>query len=118
MIKLFFITFFAAELIIALTLIFKIYGLNKSVNAWNKLILSNKDSIKANFSELHSIVADFSQSIIDVKNYIEEKRKEYTLNFIQTLLSYTAIFMLRGKYKKAILTYQLFKEFYEGFTEA
>lgn len=118
MIKLFFITFFTAELIIALTLILKIYGLNKSVNAWNNLILSNKDTIKDGFSELHSTVSDFSQSIIDVKNHIEEKRKEYTLNFIQTLISYFAIFTLKGKYKKAILSYQLLKEFYEGLSEA
>lgn len=118
MIKLFFITFFTAELIIALTLILKIYDLNKAVNALNSSILSNKEAIKDNFSKLHSTMSDFSQCIIDVKNHIDEKRKEYTLNFIQTLLSYFAIFTLKGKYKKAILSYQLIKEFYEGFSEA
>lgn len=118
MVKLFFITFFTAELIIAISLILKIVSINKCVNSWNTLILSHRGNIKESFSNLHMTMSEFSQGVLHVKTLIEEKRKEYTLNLIQTLLSYLAIFSLRGKYKKAILTYQLLKELYEGLSEA
>lgn len=117
MIKLFFITFFIAELIIAISLILKIYNFDKCIRKLNDLILLNKNNIKSNFSDLHILMEEFAKSVIDVKTFIAEKRKEYTLNLIQTTLTYLGIFTLRGKYKKAILTYQLAKEFYEGFSE-
>lgn len=118
MIKLFFITFFIAELVIVLTIISKIYGFNKCVKNWNDLILMNKNNLKNDLSELRSSVVEFSQSIGGVKVYIQKKRNEYTLSLLQTTLTYLGIFTLRGKYKKAILTYQLLKEFYEGLSEA
>lgn len=117
MIKLFFVTFFIAELVIALAIISKVYGFNKCVNNWNNLVLSNKDSLKTDLAELRSSVTEFSQSVDGVKVYIQQKRKEYTLTLLQTTLTYLGIFTLRGKYKKAILTYQLLKELYEGISE-
>lgn len=117
MYKLFFATIFIAELIVALALINKIYKFNKSVNAFNDSICANKDKLRSYFIDLRLISEDFCKEIIRIKSLLSKKRHEYMFSFIKTVIVYCGIFLLRGKYKKAILAYQLATEIYEGFIE-
>lgn len=118
MVKIFFATFFIAELIIALAVISKIYQLDRSVNKWNTLVLSNQNMIRVGLSDLRSFLEDFATDMLSLKQLIAQKRQEYAFKFLKTSVTYFVIFMLRGKYKKAILSFQLVKEIYEGLVEA
>lgn len=118
MIKLFFITFFMAELIIATAIISKICKFNRYVNYWNTLFLKSKTKIRNGFIDLCLLFEDFSNDIYKIKEIIRQKRFDYLVNFLRTSIIYCGIFLLRGKYKKAILTYQVAKEIYEGLNEA
>lgn len=118
MFKIFFTTFFIAELIIAMSLVIKICEYNKCVKNWNNLILKNREQIKNGMTNLRSSLKEFSDNIFKIKKVFKQKQNEYLFNFFKTLVIYLGIFTLRGKYKKAILTYQLVKEIYEGVLEA
>lgn len=118
MIKIFFITFFIAELIIALTLISKIYKLDKCVNSLNNLVLANQEQVRTLFVDFRLLFEYFNKSINKIKAIIVQKREEYILKAMKTALIYGGFFLLKGKYKKTILAYQVIKEFYEGFQEA
>jgi len=63
---------------------------------------------------IKTFVADFN----NLKLIIKQKRQTYLINFVKTFVTYLGIFTLKGKYKKAIITYQLAKEVYEGLQEA
>lgn len=117
MIKLFFITFFAAELIIAFTVIFKIYRLDKCVNELNKTICGDKDKIKSILVEIRSAISEFREKFEQMQELIRRKKEEYLLNTTKTLLIYLSLFFLKGRYKKAVLAYQLISEIYEAFDE-
>lgn len=118
MIKLFFITFFIAELIIVLTVVMKIYHFNKFINALNEMICTNKYKISAIFLDFRSLLEDFSKGILQLKECICQKRTEYSLKILKTSLSYAIFFMLSGKYRKTIIAYQFFKEIYDGVKES
>ncbi len=118
MIKMFFLTFFVAELIIALALIIKIRSADKFVLKLNKQLSYSKGLILPCFSDIRTYILDISSDINDFKLFVLKKRDEYTLNFAKTLLSYSLIFALKGKYKKTFIAYQLAKEIYEGCLES
>ena len=118
MIKIFFVTFFTAELIIAMAVILRIYKLDKAVNNWNNLILANQNKIKAGFMDFRFLLEEFNNSFIQFKEFIRQKRQEYLLKSLKTSIIYGSIFLLKGKYKKSVLAYQVIKEIYEGFLEA
>lgn len=118
MIKFFFVIIFLAELIIALTVILKIWQLDKLVNNFNEIVISKKSKIAYFLCDLRELFVDFSTIISDFKLILRKKRDEYLLNFAKTLLSYSLILSLKGNYKKTFLAYQLAKEIYEGCLEA
>lgn len=115
MIKIFFVTFFTAELIIAISVILKIYQFDKAVNNWNSLILANQNKIKVTFMDFRFLLEEFNNSFNKFKEFIKQKRQEYLFNSLKTSIIYGSIFLLKGKYKKSILAYQVIKEIYEGF---
>ena len=118
MIKIFFATFFIAELIIAIAVILKICQFNKCVNACNNRVLANQQKIKDCFTELRLLMKYFTNNILKVKEIIRLKRQEYLSRIIETSIMYGSILLLKGKYKKTILAYQLIKEIYEGIQDA
>lgn len=118
MIKIFFTTFFMAELIIAASVIIKICQFNRCVNKWNNLILSNKELLRNGLIDFCLLLEDFSTNVVKIKKALQQKSNEYLTNFLKTSVIYCGIFILRGKYKKAALAYQLVKEIYEGISEA
>lgn len=118
MLKIFFATFFIAELIIATAVISKIYKLDKCVNNWNNIILANQDNIRIGLVDIRLWLEEFSQKILELKDFIKRKREEYFIKTLKTSLIYSSFFLLRGKYQKTILAYQVIKEIYEGFIEA
>ena len=118
MIKIFFVTFFIAELIIALTVIIKICQLDRCVNTFNALVLANQSTIRTAFIDFHLLIEDFNNGLAELKNFIVKKREEYLINTLKTSLIYGSIFLLKGKYKKSVFAFQLVKEIYEGILEA
>lgn len=118
MFKIFFITFFISELIITLTVILKLYELNKCVNSCNDLVLFYRDKIRTCFGDIRLIIEDFNKNFTNVKQIIKKKREEYFYRVLKTSLIYLSILLLKGKYKKTVLAYQAIKEIYEGITEA
>lgn len=118
MIKIFFVTFFIAELIIAITVILKIYNLNKEVNRLNDFILTNQNKVKTFFVDTSLLIEDFRITVLEVKSLISRKRQEYLAKIIKTILIYTSFFFLKGKYKRTILAYQIAREIFEGLQEA
>lgn len=118
MIKIFFATFFIAELIIAIAIISKIYQLDKCVNKLNKLVVANKEQVRILFVDFRLLFEYFNKSITRIKEVIAQKRQEYLISALKTSIIYGSLFFLKGKYKKTVLAYQLIREFYEGFKEA
>lgn len=118
MLKIFFITFFIAELIIAIAVIFKIYNFDKYVNKLNDLVAGNQNKIKMGFMDIRLFLDDFSNTVTKFKVLISNKRKEYLAKIIETTIIYASLFFLKGKYKKMILTCQIAKEIFEGIQEA
>jgi len=116
--KIFFVTFFIAELIIALAVIFKIRQLNKAVNKFNKTVTKNKYKIASKIEDFRYLCVDINRKIEETKEYIRQKRDEYLIKASKTILIYLGIFLLKGKYRKTILGYQLIKEVYAGLCEA
>ena len=117
MIKLFFITFIIAELIIALAVILKIHRLNKCVNSLNAIVLANKAKIKAGLMDFRFLIEEFSTNFNAAKELIRQRKEDYMIKAAKNLLIYLSIIFLRGKYKKSILAYQLISEVYECFSE-
>jgi hypothetical protein len=110
MIKIFFTTFFFAELIITLFIISKIYQVNKYANKLNKIILKNQIQTKLNFLKLRAVFLKSSKKVQKIKKNIKEKSQEYSLYIFKTLFTYLAILLIKGKYKKTLLVYQFIKE--------
>jgi len=117
MIKIFFATFFLAELIVVIAVISKIYQFNRYVNKYNSMILEHREKVRVDLSNLRLFLVDFSTCLIRIKELIQEKRQEYSLKVLKTAIIYGSIFFLKGKYKKTVLAYQLAKEICEGFFE-
>lgn len=120
MTKLFFIlliAFFIAELIIAVTAIINLYKFDKKVRKWNNLISVKNDSIRYFFIDFRTLLKDFSESIINFRKLIKQKKTLYIYNFLKTVVIYLGIFSLKGKYKKAAIAFQLGKEIYQGISE-
>lgn len=117
MFKFLFAIVFLSELVLASTAIIIIYRFNKQVNSWNNIVISNQKQIKNGFVDFCLFLEDFSSALIKIQEIIKRKRTYYLINFLKTFIAYYSIFTLKGKYKKAIITYQLAKEIYEGFCE-
>lgn len=118
MFKLFFITFYIAELIIVFAVILKICAVDKKVREINDLVLANQNKIKTGMVGIRSLIENSAKSLINVKEIIKKKRQEYIVNFVKTISVYMAIFMLKGKYKKAFIAYQFAKEVVDGVLES
>lgn len=118
MIKLFFITFFIAELIIAMAVIIKIYQFNKYVNDLNSIVLSSQEPLRTLFVDFRVLFEYFNINFNKLRELITQKREEYILKVLKTTIFYTVFFFLKGKYKKAILAYQVFKEIFDGIKES
>lgn len=115
--KLFFATFFIAELIIAFTIIFKIRQLNKAVNKLNQTVSKNKYKIAATIEDFRYLCFDINRKIKETKEYFHQKRNEYLIKASKTILIYLGILFFKGKYRRTILAYQLIKEIYAGIYE-
>lgn len=118
MIKIFFATFFIAELIIALAIISKIRQFDKRVRKLNTIVCDNQFKIKIFLIDIKIMLEDFSRNVQRAKGFLREKRKEYTLRAVKTITIYLSILFLKGKYKKTILGYQLIKEILAGIADA
>ncbi len=118
MIKLFFIIFFIAELIIAFSFILKIWQFDCVVNRLNNKILSRKSKLKWGIATFRTIIKSLGHDVILFKHAFKKKRQIYLMNFSKNIVSYILIFVLKGKYKKAIMAYQLGKEIVEGIIES
>jgi hypothetical protein len=118
MIKLFFATFFIAELIIALAVITKIRQFDKCVNSLNALVSDNKHKIRDGLKDFKWLLVDCVNSFNKMKSHIQRKKEEYLFSAMKTSLIYASIFLLKGKYKKSIIAYQFLSEVYSGFKEA
>lgn len=117
MIKLFFIIFFIAELIIALAVIIKICKIDIRVNRLNDAVSVNKHKIKYVLSDFRLALETFVDTFEKLKRLVRQKQSEYFLKAMETTLIYGSLFFLKGKYKKTILTYQLAREIFEGIQE-
>lgn len=117
MYKLFFATFFIAELIIALSIINKLHKTDKCVIALNETVCANKEKIQSSFEDVRMFIATFNKEFAKFKELIRQKRHEYLYTILKTIVMYCGIFLLKGKYKKAVLAYQLATEIYESFIE-
>lgn len=118
MIKIFIAVVFIAELIITMAIIKKIVVFNTKINVYNDLLLRNKNLIPLLMQDIRIFLTKFNELIARVQEYFRQKKEEYTLKFLKTILIYTGVFLLKGKYKKALLAYQVIMEAYEGFSEA
>lgn len=118
MIKIFFITFFIAELIIAITAILKIMQLDKGIVNLNQEILANRSKIGVCFCDLRLLLENFTSDLESFKSIMKQKRQEYLLKFLKTGLVYYGAFISKGKAKKMLITYQLGKEIYEALNES
>lgn len=117
MYKLFFATFFIAELIIALAIINKLHKTDKCVIALNETVCANKEKIRSSFEDIRILIETFNKQFTIFKELIKQKRHEYLYAILKTVVVYCGIFLLKGKYKKAVLAYQLATEIYESFIE-
>lgn len=117
MIKLFFITFFIAELIIALTVILKIYQFDRYVINCKKAVLSSNLKIRSGFFDLRYFMQEFNTEFKNFREIINQKKQQYMFNMLKSILMYGGFFMLKGKYKKTILAYQFVKEVYDVVNE-
>lgn len=118
MIKLFFIIFFIAELIIAFSIISKLYKFDKKVLKLNNEIEKNKEKIQTLLVDFRLLLKISNKSLVRLREIIIQKKQEYLLQTLKNLLIYGSFFFLKGKYKKTIFAYQILKETYEGFIEA
>lgn len=118
MIKLFFITFFIAELIIAITVILKILQFDKYVISLNEQFSMSKNKIGFAFSDFRLFLDVFTSDLEKFKEALTKKRQEYFFKALKTGLIYYGAFISKGKVKKALITYQIGKEIYEGLSEA
>lgn len=117
MIKIFFATFFIAELIIALAVITKIRQFDKCVNSLNALICENKGKLRDSLKDFKWLLVECVNGFNKVKSHIQHKKEEYLFGILKTLLIYACIFLLKGKYKKSIIAYQFLSEVYSVFKE-
>ncbi len=112
MIKLFFITFFIAELIIVTAIIIKIYKFNKQVVRLNKKILRIKENVKDIFIITREVLGFFNESIDKIKKYIKQKKDEYLIILSKKILLIIGFLSLKGKYKKMYFVYEFGKDIY------
>lgn len=117
MIKLFFITFFMAELIITFAAVVAIYKFNRRVNALNTVVVESQDLIKSLFSDVRDLCEMLNRGIYKFKTLLKEKREEYIFGLVKNSAMFFGFLSLKGKYKKTILAYQLGREIYEELKE-
>lgn len=117
-IKIFILTIFIAELIIAFALIFNMIKLSKMAQSLSKQAITQREEICASIKDFKVGLEDFVVAFNELIKSFKRKQEEYTLNMLKNTLIYGAIFLLRGKYKKALLAYTFAKEIYEGFEES
>lgn len=117
MLKIFFATFFIAELIIAFFAIAKIRNFNKRVNTLNALVTSNKVKVRDGLKDFKWLLADYVNDFRKLRAFVKLKKEEYLFRVLKTSLIYSCILLLRGKYKRGVLVYQVLSEIYEGFSE-
>lgn len=117
MIKLFFITFFIAELIIAGAIVLKIYKIDKKVNRLNRFLESSKNDIKELFVDVRFLLKTFNDGIEQVRQYIQQKKQEYILRITKKMVIFFGFLSLNNKYKKIILAYEIGKEVYQEFKD-
>lgn len=118
MLKIFFAVFFIAELIIVLTIIIKIHQFNKFVNDFNTLVLEHKVLLKDKFIDFRVNIHNFVNALNNITDMLNLKKREYLSRILETSITYAGILFLKGKYKKAVLAYQVIKEIYEVIDEA
>lgn len=118
MVKIFFITFFIAELVIALAIISKILSADRYVRELDGELLLGRNKLKIGFDDFRLLLSDFTAGLGLLKDTIKRKHDEYLFSLLKNTFVYSGIIFSRGKLRKAILTYQLGKEIYEGLKES
>lgn len=110
MIKIFFITFFGAELIIATAIIMKIIQFDLRVNKWNDFVLTNRIKLDLAFVDSRLVLRTFTNNIIYFKRAFFRKRQEYLIGLAKSAFVYFSLLFAKGKYRNAVFAYQLIKE--------
>lgn len=118
MLKLFFFTFFIAELIIAGALIIKLCQIDRCVNALNLAVLIHQPKIRFGLIDFREAIIEFRENVEVWLGILNQKRKEYAFRALKTSLIYVSILLLKGKYKKTVMAYQILSEIYSGILEA
>lgn len=118
MFKIFFAIFFLSEVIIASAIISKILHWRKCVNHFNQDVLFFQRKITPFFIDIRLFLEDIIQGVYNLKNYFIQKRREYTLKVLNSSMVYLVLFLLRGKYKKAVLVCLFGKDVLQGILES
>lgn len=117
MIKLFFLTFFMAELIIASAIILKIHKINRKVNRLNQFFEGSKNDIIELFVDVRFLLKTFNDGVEQIRQYVQQKKQEYIIRITKKMVIFFGFLSLNNKYKKIILAYELGKEIYQEFKE-
>lgn len=118
MVKIFFVTFFLAELVIAIAVISKLLCADRYVKALDGAITLNRSKIKICFTDFRLLLVGFTSGLQALKETIQKKQDDYLFAIVKNSLIYSIILFSKGNLRKAILSYQLGKEIYEGLKES
>lgn len=118
MYKIFFAIFFISELIIATAIILKLLQLRTCVKSFNEDVLCFQKKIEPFFIDVRLFLEDILHCVNNFKIYIIQKRREYILKALNSAIVYLVLFLLKGKYKKAVIAYLVGKDICEGLLES
>ena len=106
-----------AELIIAVSIVSKIVDIDKKILVTNKNVTLSKINIITTIRDFRVILDDISEVFAGIFEYLERKRREYFYSTIKALSMMLLMFILKGKYKKMLLAYELISIGRETFME-
>ena|SRR5574344_576794 len=115
MIKIFIITFFILETVVALAIIFKLRDFDRKIILLEKEICSKQNGLRSFFFNLKTGLVNSNRTITIVKNAINRKREEIILGIIRQLVIFSGIFILKDKYKKKFLIINILFDIYSEF---
>ena len=112
MIKIFFITFFISELIIASAITFCILKLDKKVLNLEKSIASQQNALRSFFFDIKKFFKNFNETVSNVKQIIKQKQQKIALDLLKQMAIFCGIILLKDKYRKKFLIFNLLLDIY------
>lgn len=101
---------FIAELIIFLKIISGIIALDKKITVLNNEVLVQTNTLKIGLEQFKKFASSLEKSVATIIERIKQKQREYRLKMIQSIVMYSGMLFLKGKYKKAAIIFQLIVE--------